>query len=56
MYINAAMRIAPNDDTDAMVVGLRRAEPAAIVALILFLTIWPFVFVAVQVSKLRGND
>lgn len=34
--------------------GIRRREPAALVALALFVAMWPVVFISLHVAKLRS--
>lgn len=42
---------ATSRDTAA---GIRRGEPAALVALALFVAVWPVIFVALHLAKLRA--
>jgi hypothetical protein len=38
-----------------MLHGLARCEPASLVAIALFIAVWPAVFLGAQVSKLRAG-
>jgi hypothetical protein len=52
-FLSSALR--HNSHADDCVAGLRRADPAAIVALALFVLAWPAIFVGAHVAKLRGR-
>ncbi|KQZ99490.1 hypothetical protein ASD64_14175 [Mesorhizobium sp. Root157] len=53
-FIRSATTAAPNSNSDAFLSGLRRAEPAAVVALVFFMAVWPAVWIGAHVRKLVG--
>ena len=46
---------APNEDLADCLAGVRDFEPAALLALAMFLAVWPVVFVGAHLGKRRSN-
>lgn len=54
LFVRGATVSVPNDNSEALLAGLRRGEVAAFVALVVFLVVWPVAFVGAHVAKWRA--
>jgi hypothetical protein len=55
LFLSGMAREAPNEDLADCLAGARRLEPAALVALALFMAVWPAVFVGAHLGKRRSS-